>query len=112
MDVFCCVKTKRQDHQNDDSAGIIQTIFQRFYTPFIMKTPVRVIVLIVFFVVLIVQAVVVPNIGIGLEQKLSMPADSYVLKYFQVTCLSCTKPAFSFSVHNASECETTIIFSI
>ena len=83
LDVFCCVKTKRQDHQDDDSAGFIQTIFQRFYTPFIMKTSVRVIVLIVFFVVLVVQAVVVPNIGIGLDQKLSMPVDSYVLKYFQ-----------------------------
>ena len=83
LDVFCCVKTKGQDYQDDGSAGIIQMIFQRFYTPYIMKTPVRVIVLIVFFVVLVVQAVVVPNIGIGLEQKLSMPVDSYVLKYFQ-----------------------------
>lgn len=52
-----------------------------------MKTPVRIIVIIVFFFVLVVQAIVLPDIGIGLEQKLSMPVDSYVSKYFQVMYL-------------------------
>lgn len=49
-----------------------------------MKTPVRIIVLVIFFISLIMHIVIVPQIGVGLEQKLSMPEDSYVLKYFEV----------------------------
>ncbi|XP_078051936.1 NPC intracellular cholesterol transporter 1 homolog 1b-like [Augochlora pura] len=58
-------------------------IFKRFYTPFIMKNPVRIIVLIIFLAMLVTHAVVLPRIAIGLEQKLSMPMDSYVLKNFE-----------------------------
>ena len=29
--------------------------------------------------------VILPDVSIGLDQKLSMPIDSYVLKYFEVT---------------------------
>ena len=49
-----------------------------------MKKFVRIIVLVFFVGVLAVHAVVAPNIEIGLDQKLSMPRDSHVLKYFQV----------------------------
>ncbi|XP_076646594.1 NPC intracellular cholesterol transporter 1 homolog 1b [Halictus rubicundus] len=84
LDVLCCVKVKNnEDVKVAENFGIVQTIFKRFYTPFIMKKPVRIIVLILFFAMLITHAVVLPRIGIGLEQKLSMPMDSYVLKYFQ-----------------------------
>lgn len=49
-----------------------------------MKTPVRMVVVVVFIAVLITHIIVLPHIEIGLDQKLSMPEDSYVLKYFQV----------------------------
>ncbi|XP_053973229.1 NPC intracellular cholesterol transporter 1 homolog 1b-like [Hylaeus volcanicus] len=83
LDVFCCVKMKEKQLETDRNHSLIQTIFKRFYTPYLMKTPIRIIVIIVFSVVLVVHAVTIPNISIGLEQQLSMPTDSYVLKYFQ-----------------------------
>ncbi|XP_043263992.1 NPC intracellular cholesterol transporter 1 homolog 1b-like [Colletes gigas] len=83
LDVFCCVKTNKENLEIDENSNLVQTIFKRFYTPFIMKTSIRTIVIIVFSVALVVNATVIPNIGIGLEQELSMPVDSYVLKYFQ-----------------------------
>ncbi|XP_076381020.1 NPC intracellular cholesterol transporter 1 homolog 1b isoform X2 [Megalopta genalis] len=84
LDVLCCVKVKSdEDRKVDENYSFVQTIFKRFYTPFIMKKPVRIIVLIFFFVMLVTHAAVLPRIGIGLEQKLSMPMDSYVLKYFE-----------------------------
>ncbi|XP_076173454.1 NPC intracellular cholesterol transporter 1 homolog 1b isoform X2 [Ptiloglossa arizonensis] len=83
LDLLCCIKTKKENFKINQNSSFVQTIFKRFYTPYIMKTPVRIIVIIVFFFVLVVQAIVLPDIGIGLEQKLSMPVDSYVSKYFQ-----------------------------
>lgn len=47
--------------------------------------------MIVFFGWLCSSIAVVPHIEIGLDQELSMPEDSYVLKYFQV----CRQPNLS-----------------
>ncbi|KAG6801155.1 NPC intracellular cholesterol transporter 1 1b [Apis mellifera caucasica] len=83
FDVLCCLKTKTDNFIIGQKFNIMHIIFERYYTPFLMKTPVRIIVLIIFFISLITHIVIVPQIGIGLEQKLSMPEDSYVLKYFE-----------------------------
>ena len=40
--------------------------------------------MIIFFGWLCTSIAVVPHIEIGLDQELSMPEDSFVLKYFQV----------------------------
>lgn len=91
FDVLCCMKTKTDNFMIGQKFNVVHMIFERYYTPFLMKTPVRIIVLIIFFVSLIMHIVIVPQIGVGLEQKLSMPEDSYVLKYFEVlfytTCI-------------------------
>ena len=42
-------------------------------------------VMVIFFGWLCTSIAVLPHIEIGLDQKLSMPDDSFVLKYFQVT---------------------------
>ncbi|OAD57255.1 Niemann-Pick C1 protein, partial [Eufriesea mexicana] len=83
LDIFCCVKVKQKNIIIQENFSFAHTIFKRFYTPYLMKTPVRIVVLIVFFAVLITHVIVLPDIDIGLDQKLSMPGDSYVLKYFQ-----------------------------
>jgi len=60
-----------------------------------MKKPIRIAVMVIFISVLAAHVVVIPQIEIGLDQKLSMPEDSYVLKYFKVrkrengTCFCC-----------------------
>ena len=41
--------------------------------------------MVIFFGWLCTSIAVLPHIEIGLDQKLSMPDDSFVLKYFQVT---------------------------
>ncbi|XP_033180820.1 NPC intracellular cholesterol transporter 1 homolog 1b-like [Bombus impatiens] len=83
LDVLCCIKTKKENFIVGENFSFAHTIFKRFYTPFLMKTPIRIIVLIIFIVVLLTHVIVLPDVSIGLDQKLSMPADSYVLKYFQ-----------------------------
>ncbi|XP_018394267.1 PREDICTED: Niemann-Pick C1 protein-like [Cyphomyrmex costatus] len=81
LDVFCCVSVENSSNV-DEHDGIIRTIFERTYTPFLMKTPVRVVVIVIFVAALATHVIVFPQMEIGLDQKLSMPEDSYVLKYF------------------------------
>ncbi|KYN10247.1 PREDICTED: Niemann-Pick C1 protein-like isoform X1 [Trachymyrmex cornetzi] len=81
LDVFCCVSVKNSSNV-DERDGIVHAIFERTYTPFLMKTPVRVVVIMIFVAALATHVIVFPQMEIGLDQKLSMPEDSYVLKYF------------------------------
>ncbi|XP_036144455.1 NPC intracellular cholesterol transporter 1 homolog 1b [Monomorium pharaonis] len=82
LDVLCCISVR--DNSNvDERDGIVHTIFERAYTPFVMKTPVRIVVVVIFVAILTTHVIVLPQIEVGLDQKLSMPEDSYVLKYFQ-----------------------------
>jgi Niemann-Pick C1 protein len=50
-----------------------------------MKKKVRAGVAIVFYAWLCSSLAVVPSIEVGLDQDLSMPEDSFVLKYFKVS---------------------------
>lgn len=80
---MCCITTTKS-LETDKDTGVISTIFEHFYTPFLMKKPVRVTVMIIFVAALTTHTIIIPQIEIGLDQKLSMPEDSYVLKYFKV----------------------------
>lgn len=55
------------------------------YVPLLLKKWVRAFVMIVFFGWICSSIAVVPHIEIGLDQELSMPEDSFVLKYFKVS---------------------------
>lgn len=49
-----------------------------------MEKSISVCVLIFFIGVTTLHGIVGANVGLGLDQKLSMPRDSYVYKYFEV----------------------------
>jgi len=59
-------------------------VVQELYVPFLMKKKVRAGVFVIFYAWLCTSLAVLPHIEVGLDQELSMPEDSYVLKYFQV----------------------------
>ncbi|CAL1681672.1 unnamed protein product [Lasius platythorax] len=81
LDVFCCIS--KENSETDHCKGLVHTTFERAYTPFLMKTPVRITIIVIFVAALTTHVIVIPQIEIGLDQKLSMPEDSYVLKYFK-----------------------------
>ena len=58
-------------------------LFKYLYAPFLMKKWVRASVVIIFFGWLCSSLAVMPKIEIGLDQEISMPDDSFVLKYFK-----------------------------
>ncbi|XP_044760492.1 NPC intracellular cholesterol transporter 1 isoform X1 [Coccinella septempunctata] len=63
--------------------GLLYAFFKSVYTPLLMKKYVRVSVVIIFLGWVCSSLAVIPDIEIGLDQELSMPEDSFVLKYFQ-----------------------------
>lgn len=79
-DIFCCVKFP--EGQREKSEGCLFRFFKKIYAPFILKDWVRPLVVAVFVGMLSFSIAVVNKVEIGLDQKLSMPDDSYVLDYF------------------------------
>ncbi|ODM87820.1 Niemann-Pick C1 protein [Orchesella cincta] len=67
----------------NDQGGYITQLFTNCYAPFILGSKwIRLAVLMVFYSWLCVSIALVHKVDVGLDQKLSMPSDSYVLKYF------------------------------
>ena len=81
--MFCCIKGTKKDHANNE--GMLYKLFKYLYAPFLMKKWIRASVVIIFFGWLCSSLAVIPKIEIGLDQEVSMPEDSFVLKYFKVS---------------------------
>ncbi|CAB3230588.1 unnamed protein product [Arctia plantaginis] len=83
FDIFCCVKGTKEEAGTDVKEGALYNMFKDVYSPFVMKREVRAAVLVLFFAWLCSSVAVAPHVEIGLDQELSMPQDSFQLKYFQ-----------------------------
>uniref|UniRef100_A0A7N8XLV8 Niemann-Pick disease, type C1 n=1 Tax=Mastacembelus armatus TaxID=205130 RepID=A0A7N8XLV8_9TELE len=81
LDIICCVKLP--EGQTTKTDGFLFRFFKKIYAPFILKEWVRPIIVAVFVGILSFSIAVVNKVEIGLDQKLSMPDDSYVLDYFK-----------------------------
>lgn len=81
LDICCCVKLP--ERQEVKTEGFLFRFFKKVYAPFILKEWVRPIIVAVFVGILSFSVAVVNKVEIGLDQKLSMPDDSYVLDYFK-----------------------------
>lgn len=80
LDIICCVKLPEGQEVKTD--GFLFWFFKKVYAPYILKEWVRPVVIAVFVGILSFSIAVVNKVEIGLDQKLSMPDDSYVLNYF------------------------------
>jgi Niemann-Pick C1 protein len=61
---------------------MLYRLFEHLYAPFLMKKWVRAAVIVLFFGWACSSVAVVPKIEIGLDQEISMPDNSFMLKYF------------------------------
>ncbi|CAG9859649.1 unnamed protein product [Phyllotreta striolata] len=84
FDIFCFIRgSKKNEPVTGGQEGLLFTFFKYVYVPTLMNKAMRCTVMLVFFGWLCLSLAVVPHIEIGLDQELSMPEDSFVLKYFQ-----------------------------
>ncbi|XP_072296982.1 NPC intracellular cholesterol transporter 1 [Eucyclogobius newberryi] len=81
LDMCCCVKLP--EGQETKTEGCLFRFFKKVYAPFVLSEWVRPIVVAVFVGMLSFSVAVVNKVEVGLDQKLSMPDDSYVLDYFK-----------------------------
>uniref|UniRef100_V5GQT7 Niemann-Pick C1-like protein 1 n=1 Tax=Anoplophora glabripennis TaxID=217634 RepID=V5GQT7_ANOGL len=81
LDMLCCIKMDKID--KTPKVGFLYNLWANYYTPFVMKLPVRYLILLIFTVTLSLSIMVIPTIELGLDQELSMSEDSHVLKYLQ-----------------------------
>ncbi|CAJ1072507.1 NPC intracellular cholesterol transporter 1 [Xyrichtys novacula] len=81
LDILCCVKLPEGQETKTDS--FLFWFFKKIYAPFVLTEWVRPIIVAVFVGMLSFSIAVVNKVEIGLDQKLSMPDDSYVLDYFR-----------------------------
>lgn len=82
-DVFCFARGSKKSQRPVRRDGLLYGFFKTFYVPFLMKKPVKASIMVGFFAWLCLSISVAPHIEIGLDQELSMPEDSFVLKYFR-----------------------------
>jgi len=80
FDIFCCAKGSKKDQE--PSQGMLFRLFEHLYAPFLLKKWVRAAVIVLFLGWACSSVAVVPKIEIGLDQEISMPDNSFVLKYF------------------------------
>ncbi|XP_074598752.1 NPC intracellular cholesterol transporter 1-like isoform X2 [Brevipalpus obovatus] len=84
-DIFCCFFSKTDEASRSEiaSEGFLHHLFKDLYAPWLMRNKVRAFFLIVFLGWSCVSIATLNKIEVGLDQELSMPHDSYVLKYFK-----------------------------
>lgn len=80
--MYFSFKGKEEDTSLKKEKGILHKFIESIYAPFLFSFPVRLTVLVVFFGWLCTSIAVAPKIEVGLDQDLSVPEDSHVLKYF------------------------------
>ncbi|XP_064651766.1 NPC intracellular cholesterol transporter 1-like isoform X2 [Lineus longissimus] len=81
-DVACCFReNKKTDYVPTD--GFLLNFFKKYYSRFLMADWVRATVMVIFTGWFCSCVAMIDKLEIGLDQKLSMPSDSYVLRYFE-----------------------------
>jgi len=81
FDILCCFQGSKKDTKPVE--GVLYRVFEHLYAPLLLSKWVRPVIMILFFGAACSSIAVVPKIGIGLDQDLSMPEDSFVLKFFE-----------------------------
>lgn len=79
-DICCWYQGSKKDKASGE--GVLYKVFKHLYAPFLMKNWARKSTVIIFLGFLCSSTAVVPHIEVGLDQEVSMPDDSFVLKYF------------------------------
>ncbi|KAL6468249.1 hypothetical protein MHYP_G00239260 [Metynnis hypsauchen] len=106
LDILCCIKLP--EGQEGRTEGALFRFFKKVYAPFVLKEWVRPLVVALFVGMLSFSIAVTDKVEIGLDQRLSMPDDSYVLDYFgNLTEYLHTGPPVYFVVREGHDYRTS-----
>ncbi|CAG8596163.1 11314_t:CDS:2 [Funneliformis mosseae] len=80
IDCFPCVKVGAPERI--DKEGLLQKWMRKYYAPFILNKKVRIAVIVFFISAFMFSLGLVPQIELGLDQRIAIPSDSYLVEYF------------------------------
>ncbi|KAF7776363.1 hypothetical protein Agabi119p4_4756 [Agaricus bisporus var. burnettii] len=87
VDCFPCIRLSSRIALPETSAtssglGRIARFIRRYYAPFLMNSVTKACVVIIFVGGFVASVISVQHIQLGLDQRLALPADSYLVPYF------------------------------
>ncbi|KAI0687215.1 multidrug efflux transporter AcrB transmembrane domain-containing protein [Cytidiella melzeri] len=89
--------------------GTLAKFIRRHYVPFLLKPAVKGIVLLSFAGIFVCSVISIQHIELGLEQRLALPSDSYLIPWFDsVDAYLEIGPPVYFVVHDADTQERSI----
>ncbi|KAJ5175811.1 NPC intracellular cholesterol transporter 1-related protein 1 [Penicillium canariense] len=90
-DCFPCLTVRKansfglpNEHIYDDheTESALQSFIRRVYAPFILDRRVKAGIVIVFLGLLTAGLALIPEVALGLDQRIALPSDSYLIPYF------------------------------
>eukprot|EP01135_Chromosphaera_perkinsii_P007641 Nk52_evm97s914 gene=Nk52_evmTU97s914 len=83
MDVFPCFKATCFGSSKANSETLLRRFFRKCYAPFLLNDYIRAIVAVLFLGTFFASVELILSLGIGLDQRMAVPKDSYLVNYFQ-----------------------------
>jgi Niemann-Pick C1 protein len=90
-DCFPCVTVRKansfglpeeQIYDDHEAESTLQSFIRRIYAPFILDRRVKAVIVIVFLGILTAGLALIPEVALGLDQRVALPSDSYLISYF------------------------------
>ncbi|CAI7623557.1 unnamed protein product [Penicillium pancosmium] len=90
-DCFPCLTVRKatsfglpedQIYDDEEAESTLQSFIRRVYAPFILDRRVKAAVVITFLGVLTAGIALIPEVPLGLDQRIAIPSDSYLIPYF------------------------------
>ncbi|OCF62140.1 niemann-Pick C1 protein [Kwoniella mangroviensis CBS 10435] len=86
IDCFPCVRLRPPIGLYDETAptgeGVVNKFMRTIYAPFLLKNEVKQLVLVAFGGLFLFATIGIQHITLGLDQRLALPSDSYLVPYF------------------------------
>ncbi|KAJ6030862.1 uncharacterized protein N7446_000071 [Penicillium canescens] len=70
------------DYDDQEGESSLQTFIRRVYAPFLLDRRVKAGVIIFFLGLLTAGLALIPKVALGLDQRIALPSDSYLISYF------------------------------
>ncbi len=109
-DCFPCIKVGRADMGNSHGAGAygyddegpLQKFIRKVYAPFLLDRRVKVAVVVFFLGLFTAGLALIPEVALGLDQRIAFPRGSYLIPYFNdLDAYFNTGPPVYFVVHDS-----------
>ncbi|TYJ52960.1 hypothetical protein B9479_006429 [Cryptococcus floricola] len=86
MDCFPCIRLRPPiglyDSDTPRSEGVIKRFMRTTYAPLLLRHEMKQLVLVIFGGLFLVATIGIQHITLGLDQRLALPSDSYLVSYF------------------------------